>query len=305
MDHYRREYMKIARKLTLSEIQGGAEPDDLSLDDLITDGRVKQSSKYFMGVFSKAGLMYIVKAFGLAEDMKKQGLQNLKIEIDTSDPYTHRLYAYAGKICDNNKICEMVLKQGPMHFSSGFLSQFPNKTPNFLQVEWLLLQNPTKQFDKKRPPLPGQKHPGLGVGDQMMQLMIIMTRRLHLEGIINKPRYFHTAFMFTKEFIFTNPRNQAILMAINRDLLSKYNVHTVAWAAHFDCIINQVSGSELIWDPDFLILPLKKYLIKYFRSKDFHKEVALQAKKFKFSINTEKFLECAHKNKIKIYEKLG
>jgi hypothetical protein len=89
------------------------------------------------------------------------------------------------------------------------LPSFPKRNPNVLQVEWLLLQNPQQSFSPERPPLPGQVHPGLGIGDRLMEILIIMTRRVRLEGIVNKPHYFHTAFMFSKEFIFTNPLNQA------------------------------------------------------------------------------------------------
>lgn len=304
-NRYRKQYLKIAKKLTLADIQAGADFGDLTLDNIFSDGRVKQSSNFFMGTFSKQGLKNVIDAFGLTEALARLGLTDLHVEIDTADPHTHRLYVYTGMPENENIICEMVLKRGQMHFSEDALPNFPDKTPNFLQVEWLLLQNPKKHFDERRPQLPGQSYPGLGIGDRMLQIMILLTRRLNLEGMINKPRYYHTAFMFTKDFIFTNPRNQAILQAINKDLLSIYKFHTVAWAAHYDCLINHVTGEELIWNTDYLILPLKKYLLKYFRSKEYQRRVSQQMEKFNFIINIPKFTKCMQKNKIPLYEKLS
>ena len=303
-NRFRKQYIKIAKKLTLADLQAGADNGLLSMEDLVSDGRVAQQSNFFMGLFSQQGLKNVINAFGLTEALARLGLTDLNVEIDTSDPHSHRLYLFTGKPCQENTVCEMVLKRGPIKIMEHILPNFPNKTPNLLQVEWLLLQNPKRSFDEIRPQLPGQSYPGLGIGDRMLQIMIILTRRLHLEGMINKPHYYHTAFMFTKDFIFTNPRNQAILQSINHDLLSQYKFHTVAWAAHFDCIINQVTNTALSWDTEYLILPLEKYLIKYFHSHEYEVAVAREMKKYNFTIDTSKFLECMQKRKIPVYEKI-
>lgn len=303
-NRFRKQYIKIAKKLTLADLQAGADDNHLTMNSLVVDGRVEQSSNFFMGIFTLQGLKNVIDAFGLTDALGRLGLTDLRVDIDTSDPYTHRLYVYTGEPCDSNTICEMVVKKGPLNLQCDNLPKFPNCNPNLLQIEWLLLQNPRKTFNEVRPQLPGQIYPGLGIGDRMLQILIIMTRRLRLEGMINKPRYYHTAFMFTKDFIFTNPHNQAILFAINRDLLSSYKFHTVAWAAHYDCIINHKTGQTLVWDTDYLILPLEKYMIKYFHSREYQKAVEKEMKNYKFIINVSKFQKCMQKNKIPIYEEL-
>jgi len=285
MTRYRREYSKIARKLTTADIQAGVAENELSLENLLTDGRVTADSNFFLGVFSRLGLVNAVRAFGLQEILNKAGLTNLRLEIDTSDPHTHRLYAFNGTPQPENTICELVLKRGPVHFNTGVLPNFPARNPNLLQVEWLLLQHPLQSFSASRPPLPGQVHPGLGIGDRLMEILIILTNRVRLEGIINKPRYCHTAFMFSKEFVFTNPVNQAIMYAISKNLLSKYSFYLVAWAAHFKCIMNTRDHAPLIWEPDFLMLPLAKDLIKYFRSREYQQRVNELTRQYNFTID--------------------
>lgn len=287
MTRYRREYTKIANKLTLNDIQAGITDVDLSLDKIVYDGRMASETNFFLGVFTRQGLLNAVRAFGFLEILKNEGLENINIDIDTSDAHLHRLYAYAGRPAAENKICELVVKHGPLDFHNTATPQFPPTRFNYLHVEWLLLQNPRKQFTLNRPPLPGQNYPGLGLGDRLMEILIILTRRLRLDGIINKPHYFHTAFMFCKEFYFVNPRNQAIMVAISKDLLARYPFFIVAWAAHFRCILNQKDNSPLEWQSDYLLLPLKKDLIKYFRSNDYQSQVQNRAKKLHFTIDWE------------------
>ncbi len=304
MTRYRKEFRKIAKKLTLADIQGGIS-NNLSLESLVTGGRVSPGSNFLLGVFSKNGIVKILEVFGFLKFLKDKGLSDIDIEIDTSDPHTHRLYVYSGTPCPKNNICELVLKQGPLHIKEGILHSFPNRNPNLLQIEWLLLQNPKENFTVTRPPLPGQSHPGLGLGDRLTELFIIMTRRLRLEGMINKPNFFHTAFMFTKDFVFTNPNNQAILHAMSRDLLSKHSFYTVAWATYFKCILNTNDKTQFSWKPDYLILPLTKDLIKYFRSNEYQYKVQDLTKKYHFCIDVRKFTNSMKNNKLHIHKDLS
>jgi len=301
MTRFRKEYIKIARKLTIADIQSGISDDELSLNNIVSDGRLSAESQFFLGVFSRQGLLNAIRAFGLSEILANHGLTDLSLDIDTSDPHIHRLFVYTGDARANNKVCELVLKQGPLHFEEGLLPSFPTRNPNVLQVEWLLLQNPQQSFSMERPPLPGQVFPGLGIGDRLMEILIIMTRRVHLEGIVNKPHYFHTAFMFSKEFVFTNPLNQALMYAISKNLLSKYSFWMVAWAAHFNCILNKKDGKPLDWTADNLILPFAKDLIKYFRGREYQQEVSRLIKKFNFEIEREKLRAALRRNDLEQY----
>ncbi|MCK4295378.1 MAG: hypothetical protein KAW56_05370 [Candidatus Marinimicrobia bacterium] len=303
MTRYRKEFRKIAKKLTLADIQCGIS-DNLSFESLFKGGHIISASDYLMGVFSKKGIIKILEVFGFIKLLEDIGLFNIDIEIDTNDPHIHRLYAYTGTHSPENKICELVFKQAQLHLKEGILPNFPNRKLNLLQIEWLLLQNPKMDFNPERPPLPGQSHPGLGLGDRLMELLIIMTRRLRLEGMVNKPNFLHTAFMFTKEFVFTNPNNQAVLYAIRKDLLSDYSFYTVAWATYFNCILNTDDKTPFLWEPDYLILPLTKDLIKYFRSKEYQHKVQDLTKRYHFCIDVEKFTKSMKKNNLEIYEDL-
>ena len=70
--------------------------------------------------------------------------------------------------------------------------------------------------------------------------------------------------------------------------MSKYSFYLVAWAAHFNCIINKRSSKIFTWEPDYLILPIVKDLIRYFRSREYQREVQNLTREYHFIIDHSK-----------------
>ena len=284
-----REYKKIAKKISRIEIQGGADEDELSMESLLSFGRFQASSNFFLGVFSNSGLKHILERFHIMDLLEERGLTNITTEIETSDPRTHKFYIYTGEPTPSNVICEFVAKKGPLHFEKGLLENYPTIPMSFLQIEWLLLQNPRKRFADEKPRLPGQSYPGLGLGMHMMLLLTILSKNMGLDGIINKPHFFHTAFIFSKKFVFVDPYKQAEIESLNRDLLSKYSFYDMSWASNFECIINNNTNETFVWEPDFLIYPMSKKISKYFHSKEYKKQVSKLKKEMSFRIDEDKY----------------
>ena len=282
------EYKKIAKKITRIDIQSGIDENELTMESLLNFGRVSSCSNLFLGVFSNSGLMYILKKFRIIDELAKKGLTDITTEVDTSDTHTHKMYVYNGEPNPANVVCELVAKIGPLNFDNAMLKTYPKRFMSFLQVEWLLLQNPKTRFTEKKPRLPGQSYPGLGLGRNMMILLILMAKNLRLNAIVNKPHFFHTAFFFTKKFIFVNPYKQSEVEALSRDLLKKYSVYDIAWASNFEAIIKN-NGEYFTWEPEFLIYPMSKRLQKYFDSKDYKKIVSKNKKEISFSIDDDKY----------------
>ncbi|MFP4547103.1 MAG: hypothetical protein ACLFQM_03150 [Fidelibacterota bacterium] len=289
MSRLYREYKKFAKKITRSELQAGTDDDEITLESLLNYGRIQSCSNFFLGTFSNTGLKTILEHFKIVDELEAMGLNNINTEIETSDSHTHKLYVYSGEPNPSNVICELVAKKGPVHFEQGILDNYPKKHQQFLQIEWLLLQNPRKKFDDEKPRLPGQSYPGLGMGKNLMVLMVLLAKNMELDGIVNKPHFFHTGFIFSKKFVYVDPFKQAEMEALGRDLLNSYSFYHLSWATFFECITNQKTGETFLWKPDYLIFPMTKSITKYFNSKEYKKKVNEYKKKLSFSLNEDKY----------------
>lgn len=272
MNRFDRRYKRIARSISPLKLTSNFSKEDLSWDDLFQDISSRYSSDLFLGQYSRDGIQFIIERFGLDRRARHQGLRHLAVELDTSDPYSHKLTIYNGRTRDRQ------------HVVMEFVARYQHLTPldvetpieytgqlKVLKVEWLLLQNPKASFSERRPRLPGQIYPGLGLGDELMALFTLMGRHLKVDGIINVPEYFHTGLLFGKRFVFLSPAVQALVGQISHDLWKRYRLAMIAWASNLAAIQNIETGEYLAWKPRRQIIPLRPELRTYFRSDDYRK----------------------------------
>ena len=83
-----------------------------------------------------------------------------------------------------------------------------------LVVEWLLLQNPRAHFGPYRRPLPGQKHPGLGLLKEVFGWLVAMAEILELDGIYYVPSSYHVAIQSRRRVRFLEPEDEALIQSL-------------------------------------------------------------------------------------------
>jgi hypothetical protein len=82
------------------------------------------------------------------------------------------------------------------------------------------MQDPRASFTLDRPPLPGQRYPGLGLGRWVVEIFRLMAERLSCDGVLNNPDRFHNARIYAPVMTYVDPANQGLLRALMRDLAS-------------------------------------------------------------------------------------
>ena len=286
--------LEIARRLSTHRLtrlnDQGTELDNLNT--LLHRSPDERGSLFFLGYYSRDGIYYALERYGIFEELRKRGFDDFILELDTHDPYRHRLVLYYEKKDDQHLLAEVVLKRKVITLNAPVVSHLSGKQYEVLQVEWLVLQNPQKAFTPERPRLPGQVYPGLGMGEMVVTLLMIVCWRLRLAGVLNVPEHFHNAYMYSSVFYYLNPEYNGRLKAMARDLLNKEKHHLakVSWAVDFGCV--RENGTPFQWFTAEQIIPIHKELKEYFRSAEYQELETAARKKFRYTLDETCWQRC-------------
>jgi hypothetical protein len=144
-----------------------------------------------------------------------------------------------------------------------------------LIIHWLCLSDPDRPFSAKRPRLPGQDRPGLGLLPQSIALLRDLGRELSIDGVLDVPDHFHTAQIFARAFRFLEPEREGRFQAIVRDLKG-VPLALASEAIELGCMIDADTGEPLPWEPAEQVLPIRGPLRKYLLSPE-HRHLRDQA----------------------------
>lgn len=266
---FKKRYETIFKHMSSLEFNNSL---DFSLDEediLAVSGGIRHQTNLFLGYYHPKTIDLYIKKYNVLEYLESLGLHDLNYVIDLSDSYEHKFCIYSKTYEDSRKVVEIVLRKKSLDPGGLALDTSTLKNTEFLYVEWLLLQNPEKDFTVRRPRLPGQVYPGLKIGDHVMEILYNMAIRIRTSGLANTPNYLHTAVLFSKEFRFVDPAAEAVNQAIKGYLLKHYSLWTIAWAGYYKCIYHINTGKPLEWSPSLMVVPILDDVKKYFNSREY------------------------------------
>ena len=243
--------------------------DDWNLDSSDIDQQLvsDKRSSLFLGHYSIQQVEQGMRAVGIYSALARKGYSDLVLTTSADDRYTYRLHLYAATEDPANLIGEVVLREGIFTPKDHFVAEPRLDRTRLLFIEWLLMQDVAGQFTLGRPQLPGQDHPGLGVGQAVVGLLGHMARALAVEGIINSPEYYHNAYFYKRKanFRFYNPNRRGVMRALSRDL-GLMHLADRSWAIHLGCVRNKETGEVFAWTPEEQIMAIGPALWDYFGS---------------------------------------
>jgi hypothetical protein len=118
-------------------------------------------------------------------------------------------------------------------------------------VDWLEIQNPHSHFTKIRPPLPGQRAPGLKVARKVVSLILSLAEWKQRDCLSNTPDAWHNAYMYGRRgFQYIDPWMQGFFMAVDEELdndIAKMGLGPVAWAWKLGHVKRTDSGKTVMW----------------------------------------------------------
>jgi hypothetical protein len=147
---------------------------------------------------------------------------------------------------------------------------------------WLREEDPTASFARDRPPLPLQRHPGLGVLRSAFHVLSRVARDRGLDGVACVPKFFHDAVIFFRSrlFLFLAGEEQGRFEALLRDLdplpLALASTQVTCGS------VSDFSGAPVIWAPGLQVCPLTPLLTAYFHSPEYAASVRAACKNSRF-----------------------
>lgn len=234
----------------------------------------RKADPRFLSFYGDDGIRLALERYGFAREAAKRGFADLRIET-RNDEHRHTLLVYGVPVegGEPQRLAEAVVRRDRLlpHGLPGLPEL--EKAYQVLTVDWLVLQNPRARFTPERPRLPGQEAPGLGLGEQVFELLCRATERLKLDGMVSTAEYFHNAVLYVSLMPFLDPRCAGELQALMRVLLlrEQLNLAQASWAVHWGLVTDLRRSRPFRWHGELQVWPrsptLKAYLDSdaYFR----------------------------------------
>ncbi len=260
------------RELT-SELDKADQSDWAITEEDITGvgvGGVKETR--LLGYYTRIGVELALERYGFFNQLRALGFAEPCVDLDLEDREAQTIRIFGDR---NRKelVCELRVRRDK-RLAPGFECLF---------VEWLLLQNPRLSFDEKRPRLPGQMHPGLGMLDEVCGLLVMVCERLHLDGILFVPAHYNLAAVSHHILGFLHPRDEARFLAF-REATQNLSLVEASWAIEDGRIHDTTTGEPARWAPAPMVLPVSTPMIAKHGPRALRDEAAKLATDFRFEL---------------------
>lgn len=240
---------------------------EINLDDIdLGLDSFANREQLFLGRFSEKEIRESIQSIGLLKHLESMGFADILIDIDRDDCYINYLKLYWKDKTPEYQLLDLRVSEHTFIPHERFMEEGSGKVLyDMILIEWLSAKNPLADFDDKRPQLPGQARPGLGILKYCFQLLYDVSSQVFKDGFLDIPTHMHGAVMYSKAFKFFDPVQEAIMRAAMRDL-SNYSLADISWGVITETIIDLDKDQPAVYDPGEQIHYVSDRMRRYFES---------------------------------------
>ncbi len=262
----------VYKHLTYAELTSGC-AYELSFGDLFGE----RSDERFLDFYTKNGIRLVLKRYGIVNLLREKGFNEIDVKIGKREDGSDYLVVFEPPFRKDKFIGELVVRK------TSFKEIFP-----VLKIEWLCLQNIKSDFTEKKPKLPGQNFPGLGLGREALQLIMLMAIRLKFHALLNNPQHFHNAYIYSVAFYFDDPEDFGRLKALER-LMNSENMTLAQFACAMEegRVFKEGEDKPYKWEPAMQILPLRTYVENRYNTQEYWDKARFFTEKYRFFLKKE------------------
>lgn len=293
----RRRYDRVYRSLGRAELQRGAPP----LEQLAPELLFERNVDMWMGYYTLDGLNTVVRSYGVEDRLNAMGFSSLRGQLlADGEEDMYRVWSIDPDLDD--PLIEVVAKRGWIDLSGGLREELARDGLFAMSIEWLQLQNPSASFEPDKPRLPGQFYPGLGLAEEIFEMLRNACKRLRLNCLVNTPSYLHNALFYRNiGFKYLDPRVDGQVHTLNRALLGEGGALTgrfaphqqlaaASWAVNWDLIVSREEGEEgkpFSWFHAPVIAPVAPWMRAALDGRWYLREAREEAARWSYEVDVD------------------
>jgi acetoin utilization deacetylase AcuC-like enzyme len=267
-----RRFRRLGRDLRYAESIDDGLPFTLTADDLAGLGVAPAGPPRFLGYFSHHGVELLLERAGVLPQLRARGFRTLRVELEGREAPGETL-----RITCEDRGGEVLVEMRAGRSRSAVAGM------EVIAVEWLLLQNPREVFSDRRPRLPGQQHPGLGLLRDFMGWLVVVCEAHGLDGIYFVAAHYHIAVQSRRLVRPVRPADEARLRAMGA-ALSGVPLSEATAAVEQGRLVDARTGQGASWDPVATVLPVSERLRGLVEGPDYEEAVAREAGRFAYRL---------------------
>lgn len=275
MTRYGFRFRRIGRSLSRVELmRSSVDPLDGLTDQELLD---KNAGRRFLDFYGDEGLRQALEAYGFLDALRRRGWDDFTIETVAQDErHTLILSGVDAGGGEPERLLELVVRRDRLRLEpwSAELEEdwaiLGRRGWEVLTVDWLTLRNPKRTFTEDRPRLPGQDAPGLGVGEQVLELLYRIVDRLRLDGLLTVAEHFHNAVLYARELPFADPSCGGRFHALEDLLLHREGLSFAqsAWAVAWGYVLDE-ADCAVRWRGEAMVHATDRQLRDYLQSQTY------------------------------------
>lgn len=260
------------------QIQGTPtmEENDWGLTEADVMGEIGDQARHslFLDHYSHHAVELALEWTGIFDRLRQMGFAHPTVDLDLENLAGDTLRIYADSQLEE-LLVELRLTRD-RHSVAGL---------EVLNIEWLLLQNPRAVFTRDQPQLPGQKHPGLGMVRDIISLLILISDRLQLDGILFVPSQYHLAVQARRVLRFLYPTDEGWFRALY-SALDSVPIDEAADLIANSQVLDANTNRPVSWRPMQMVFPISDQLHDRVEGTDYEAEAVAAASLAEFRIVT-------------------
>jgi acetoin utilization deacetylase AcuC-like enzyme len=266
-----RRFRRLGRDLRYAEAVDDGLAFTLTEEDLAALLPGASSPSRFLGYFSRHGLELLLERAGVLPQLRARGFRTLRVDLEGRDGQGRTL-----RILSEDRGDELLVELRAERSRSAVPDM------EVIAVDWLLLQNPREGFSDRRPRLPGQQHPGLGLLRDFMGWLVVVCEAHGLDGVYFVAGHYHIAMQSRRLVRPVHPADEARLRAMATALEGVPLPE--ATSAVEDGRLVDGDGRPTGWQPVATVVPVSERLHALVSGPDYEDAVAREAARFQYRL---------------------